>query len=415
MEKMKIITLKISSEQLEEASNLADQFNLDLVNLRELDEIESSNDEVVFLICDSFGVEIIDEIYHTGATAIFSGKKAVAELKEFLRPEKTLPLGILTNNITYNKDLQKIIPLWEQKETSLLLRGESGVGKTHLIKTLNHQLTPTSPIMMKNLSELNEETFHSELFGHVKGSFTGATNDKTGLIEKSHGGILFLDEIATLSLKQQKALLKVLEEKEFTPLGANKKIKISFKLICATCENLEQLVETGKMRKDFYFRIRGQEVNIPPLSERPEDIELLLNSLISKSSKKLHFTKEAKSLLQKHQFNGNLRELKNIYNILLSRKNTRICDKDINDVINQKTDSYKEKSFTNHYKREDNEKLPDFINRIQMEEFKRVSNETDKGTNQLCRLLGISKSVYYRLLEQCQTNVHTKQCLELVK
>ncbi len=146
----------------------------------------------------------------------------------------------------------------------ILITGETGTGKTYLAKMIHEMSGAQLPFIQVNCSEFTETLLESELFGHVRGAFTGAIKDKKGLIELADGGILFLDEIATMSSSLQKKLLKALEEKEFTPVGAEKKIHSNFRLISATCENLKAKVDKGEFRQDLYFRIEGFNINLMP-------------------------------------------------------------------------------------------------------------------------------------------------------
>src|SRR5205814_7066939 len=142
--------------------------------------------------------------------------------------------------------------------------------------------------------ELAESLLESELFGYEKGAFTGANKTKKGMLELAHGGILFLDEIATMSLSMQKKLLKAIEEKSFYPLGSEKLVHSEFRLISATCEDLKRKIESGDMRSDFFFRIEGFNVILKPLRERKDDLNTLITHFIKKGERRIVFDSGAK-------------------------------------------------------------------------------------------------------------------------
>ena len=166
--------------------------------------------------------------------------------------------------------------------------------------------------MELNCSQFSDELIASELFGHKKGSFTGANENKIGLLEKADNGIIFLDEIHALSVRSQKTLLKAIEEKEFYPVGSNKPVKSNFRVISATCENIQELISSGKFRNDLFARISTFQINLLPLRERKEDIDLLFEYFISKYLVQVLITTEAKALLRNYSWPRNTREIQDL-------------------------------------------------------------------------------------------------------
>jgi DNA-binding NtrC family response regulator len=202
-------------------------------------------------------------------------------------------------------------------DATVLIRGESGTGKELIAQTIHaNSKRRYFPIVPVNCGALPETLLESELFGHEKGAFTGAQYRRKGKIEMANGGTLFLDEVGTISPRTQVDLLRVLESKEFTRLGGSKPIKVEFRVVCATNQNLEKLVEEGEFREDLYFRLNVVTVSIPPLKERLEDIPPLAQHFLSKYSLQMNrpfegFDPKAMDMLVRYGWPGNVRELAN--------------------------------------------------------------------------------------------------------
>lgn len=203
-------------------------------------------------------------------------------------------------------------------ESSVLLRGESGTGKEVLARVL-HENSPRAgkPMIRVHCASLSPSLLESELFGHVKGAFTGAHQDREGRFEAAHGGTLFLDEIGDISLETQIKLLRVLQERCFEPVGSVRTIHVDVRLITATHQNLEQLIEEGKFREDLFYRLNVISMELPPLRERREDIVELalhfLNRTARQMGKPLTLMEEAAlTVLENYDWPGNIRELENV-------------------------------------------------------------------------------------------------------
>ncbi len=203
-------------------------------------------------------------------------------------------------------------------DSTVLITGQSGTGKELVAKAIHkNSLRCDKPFVAVDCTSLVENLLESELFGHVKGSFTGAVQTKVGLFKVADGGTLFLDEISNISLATQGKLLRVLQEFKITPIGGTKLIPIDIRLITATNRDLNDLVNEGLFRQDLYFRLNIIPVNLPPLVEREGDLPLFISHFLKQFSeemgKDIHgISPAAMSILERHPFTGNVRELENI-------------------------------------------------------------------------------------------------------
>ena len=214
------------------------------------------------------------------------------------------------------KNVLDIINIVAKTNSTVLLRGESGTGKELFAQTI-HELSPRhdKPFVKLNCAALPETVLESELFGHEKGAFTGATNQRAGRFELAHGGTLLLDEIGEISAAFQAKLLRVLQEGEFERVGGNKTLKVDVRLICATNRDLEEAVRKGEFRADLYYRISVVPVTLPPLRERPGDIPRLADEFLKRfnrqNNRQLSFSGSSLDLISRCYFPGNVRELEN--------------------------------------------------------------------------------------------------------
>ena len=225
----------------------------------------------------------------------------------------------IANVVGHSKRMQDVLAQVHQAATgrsTVLIRGESGTGKEALAGAL-HYLSARSkgPFVKINCAALPESLLESELFGHEKGAFTGATHERKGRFEMAHGGTLFLDEIGTISPSFQAKLLRVLQEKELERVGGQKTIKVDVRVVAATNANLEEEVTKGNFRADLYFRINVVSIFLPPLRERKEDIPFLVEHFLHKfnqeNDKSIQMTPEALQTLMRCSWPGNVRELEN--------------------------------------------------------------------------------------------------------
>ena len=213
-----------------------------------------------------------------------------------------------------------------------MILGESGSGK-ELAARLIHQRSDRSdgPFIEMNCAAIPMELIESELFGHIKGSFTGAHENRAGKFELADGGTLFLDEIADMSLATQAKVLRVLQEQRFQPIGGSKTIHADVRVIAATNKDLEAEIEAGNFREDLFFRLNVIPLRVPPLRERVEDIPELCQFFIGQFAKAygrpaISFTNEALRLLQRYPWPGNIRELRNVIERLIIMSRHEVLD-----------------------------------------------------------------------------------------
>ncbi len=235
---------------------------------------------------------------------------------------KALGEKIERDFIGESKKIQEVFGLAltasEFPDTNVLITGESGTGKENIARIIHYSSKRKDNIFCAvNSSAITESLLESEFFGHKKGSFTGAINDKKGFFEVSDQGTLFLDEIADMPFSLQAKILRAIEEKKITRVGETEQIKVNFRVIAATNHDIDQLVSEKKFRLDLIHRLNTLHINIPPLRERKEDVEPLLNHFVSEFSVRMNkpnlkIDKNLVGMLKKYQFPGNVRELKNM-------------------------------------------------------------------------------------------------------
>jgi transcriptional regulator with PAS, ATPase and Fis domain len=213
------------------------------------------------------------------------------------------------------KETFALIDKVAKTDANILILGENGTGKELVARAIHQKsLRKDASFVSVDMGAITETLFESELFGHKKGSFTDAREDRSGRFELANGGTLFLDEIGNLSMALQSKLLTALQSRQVTRIGANQPMEVDIRLICATNMPLHQMVAEGKFRQDLLYRINTVEINIPPLSDRIDDIPMLANHFLNYYSKKyrkevLSITPEAMNKLKKYAWPGNVREL----------------------------------------------------------------------------------------------------------
>ena len=259
----------------------------------------------------------LDAVLHR-VRKVLEGQRLVAEnraLRDALRGRYRLE-GIITES----GKMQEVLSLVHRvapSSATVLIRGESGTGKELIAQAIHYQSGRSGkPLVRVNCAALPETLLESELFGHVKGAFTGAVTDRPGRFEAAHGGTIFLDEIGDVPTGVQAKLLRVLQEREVERLGSNRTIKVDVRLIAATNQDLEAAVRERRFREDLYFRLNVFPILIPPLHERRQDIVPLLEHFLRKyaaENKKVirGLTRDARDALLKYDYPGNVRELEN--------------------------------------------------------------------------------------------------------
>ena len=223
----------------------------------------------------------------------------------------------IIGNSDVMQTLRQSIAKFARSQAPVFIKGESGTGKELVARQIHHQGSRAqAPFIAVNCGAIPSELMESEFFGHIKGSFTGATNDNQGLFRAAKGGTLFLDEIADLPLSMQVKLLRVIQEKSVRPVGSQQEENIDVRIISASHKDLDAMVKQGIFRQDLYYRINVIGVIVPPLDKRSEDIALLTNHLIKKynhdNGANLTIGPDALKSLKNYPFPGNVRELENI-------------------------------------------------------------------------------------------------------
>ena len=225
--------------------------------------------------------------------------------------------GIIGMNSILNRSLEKALRV-AVTDISVLVTGESGVGKENIPKII-HQYSHRkhAKYIAVNCGAIPEGTIDSELFGHEKGAFTGATTTRSGYFEVADGGTIFLDEVGELPLATQVRLLRVLETGEFLKVGSSKTQKTNVRIVAATNVQMRDAIQKGKFREDLYYRLSTVEINLPPLRDRKEDIPLLFRKFASDFAQKYHMptlrlNEDAQQILAQYNWNGNIRQLRNV-------------------------------------------------------------------------------------------------------
>ena len=261
-----------------------------------------------------------EKLYGT-ITSALQLRKSKLEVDRLKNTQKTLETDIDSKYENFLGDspaMQQVFSLIDKvapTDATVLILGENGTGKELAARALHKRSNRADKVFIKvDLGSISETLFESELFGHVKGAFTDAKEDKPGRFELASGGTLFLDEIGNLSLPLQAKLLSVLQQRKVSRVGSNKEIPIDIRLVCATNMPLYEMVDSGKFRQDLLYRINTVELNMPSLSERTEDIELLAAHFINVFGKKYNKDKvridaATMSKLKKYSWPGNIREL----------------------------------------------------------------------------------------------------------
>jgi DNA-binding NtrC family response regulator len=371
--------------------------------------------------------EYIQEAYEKGCedylSKPFEKESLSLVLRKFkvLRSENKLRNFFSKKYITQSEEFISSLQIIQEivaSEKPVFIKGATGTGKT-LISKLIHQLIFESEdrFIHLNCSEIPENLLESELFGHEKGAFSGAETSKKGKLELADGGTLFLDEIATMPMALQKKLLKAIDEKTFYPLGSEKERKSNFRLMSATCENLEQMVKDGQFREDLYFRIEGFNIDLPSLKDRPGDIELLLKHFLGRGKRRVVLSKEVKEKLSSYEWPGNIRELQKVIEILQAKCHGVIGLNDLPEHISKiaklstpqtfkKSESQVERNgfltsaqieFIRH------NGLKSFVEQVEEDAIKTIFNENEEKVRQTLGILKVSNSSFYRIMDRVKS------------
>ena len=279
-------------------------------------------------------------------------------------------------------------------DANILILGENGTGKELIARALHRRSERRDKVFINvDLGSINENLFESELFGHMKGSFTDAKSDRAGRFEIASGGTLFLDEIGNLPLNLQAKLLNVLQNREVTRVGSNKPYPIDIRLICATNLSISELVASNQFRQDLFYRINTVEINIPTLRERKEDIPLLSDYFLKIYSKKYNTKVKAISVntnskLEKYHWPGNIRELQHALERAIIMSDTEILQP--NDFLFSASDPTEDGLFFENYNLSNSEKII----------IQKAIAKHDGNISKAAKELGLTRASLYRRMEK---------------
>ncbi|MCS6857681.1 MAG: sigma-54 dependent transcriptional regulator [Sandaracinaceae bacterium] len=301
------------------------------------------------------------------------------------------------------EEIEKVAPT----RSRVLIIGESGTGK-ELVARAIHRLSPRAnqPFVKVNCAAIPSELIESELFGHEKGAFTGATSRKQGLFELAHRGTLFLDEIGDMSLSAQAKLLRVLQSGEFTRVGGERPISVDVRIIAATNKDLESAIEKGVFREDLYFRLNVIPIRTPPLRERPEDIPLLVAAFVQEFAKEhgippKPIDPEVFDVLAERSWPGNVRELRNLVERMLILSDERITIDDIPELPEQELRRLR-KLFPlpqPEHREHKRESLKSYRERAEREYILSTLREVDWNISKAALLLGVERTNLHKKLK----------------
>ncbi|MEK6554331.1 MAG: sigma 54-interacting transcriptional regulator [Bdellovibrionota bacterium] len=290
------------------------------------------------------------------------------------------------------QDLYSLLDKIKSADSTVLVQGENGTGKELIARAIHYNsMRKDKPFIIQNCSAFNDNLLESELFGHVKGSFTGAVKDKRGLFDMADKGTFFLDEIGDTSPQMQVKLLRVLQEGTFTPVGSVEPKRVNVRVLAATNKNLKEMVENGTFREDLYYRLNVINLFVPPLRERKEDIPLLVDFFLAKTAeqhgKKL-LVKRALEKLYDYAWPGNVRELQNEIErlVVISGTETKLMAEMLSPKILESSDKSKIQGSRIHGK------LKDALEELERELIREGLRRTGWNKSKLAKELGISRA-----------------------
>jgi two-component system response regulator AtoC len=326
-------------------------------------------------------------------------------------PSRSFRVGDIIGTGNEMREIFKTIGTVSQSRTTVLIQGESGTGKELIAKVIHHNTSPDEPFIAVNCSAIVETLLESELFGHEKGSFTGAIARKLGKFELARYGTVFLDEISEMSINLQAKLLRVLQEMEFERVGGKDKVKVNARIMTATNKDLKTMVNEGKFRDDLYYRLNIVAITIPPLRTRKQDIPPLIDYLLAKINLDLHkkiigASDEMMEIFMQYNWPGNIRELENLLvracvvakGQVLGKSDFPELGKDETAIILKGTRSDLDETAAIFKPSEPGKLLT--LDEVEERYIRKVIKETDKNKGAICEVLGISRPTFERKLEK---------------
>jgi len=393
--------------------------------LEVLKEIKRINHEIDVVIITAYGtIETAVEAIKVGAIDYITKPveleellillDRVAERRGLIRENELLKQELGKQGVTAEKIIYKSAQMVElinmasrvaASRASVLIQGESGTGK-ELLARLIHQLSPRvhKPIIVVNCGALQENLLESELFGHEKGAYTGASSRRIGRFEEADGGTLFLDEIGELSPSIQVKLLRFLQEREISRLGSNTNISVDVRIISATNRDLDTEVKEGTFREDLFYRLKVVTISIPPLRERKEDLPALIDHFMEKFAREngkniQGITAEARDLLLKYNYPGNVRELVNIMEraVVIAR----------DDYITVTDLPFKQDSFSDPQGKKSSGSLRESLEELEKHLISEAMDKAADNQTRAAEILGMSE----RMLRYKLKKYDFKKCL----
>lgn len=381
-----------------------------------LKKIKEFNPNIeVIIISDQSDIEVAVELLKHGAydylvkspdmhSRIFNNvnnvlkKSSLEERIEYLQNEVEQKFNFSNTIIGQSQAIKNIFALLKKASSSNInvsITGETGTGKELVAKAIHYNSDrKNKPFVAVNMSAIPKELIESELFGHEKGAFTGAIEKRKGKFLEAHGGTIFLDEIAEMDLSMQTKLLRVLQEREVTPVGSNVANKIELKLIIATHQNLKKLVDEKLFREDLFFRIMGLNIHLPPLRDREHDILLIAKHHIDEFCKSNQIppkslNEKACQKLMSYPFPGNVRELKAIIEVAVVLSDT-------NEILDEHI-MFQHTNFTNQLLTEELT-IREYTYKIIAAMLRKYNDDIPK----IAKILDISPATIYRILKEFQ-------------
>ena len=306
------------------------------------------------------------------------------------------------------RDIYSVVSRVAQSKATVLLRGESSTGKRMIAHAIHKadKIRKDRPFIEISCGALPREIIESELFGHTKGSFTGATNDRKGRFELANGGTILLDDIDTMPLDLQVKLLRVLQEKEFERIGDHKTIKVDVRIIVSTNQDLEKLIAEKKFREDLYYRVNVISINVPPLRSRKDDLRYLVEHFVriyvKENHKNIHsVSQDAFEALEQYNWPGNIRELENIIEraVILDTDNIIDCD-DFPSLITTSVPLDEKAAASKDLSSAMADCLKDALKEPEKVYIMRIMEETGWNKRKAAERLGINRTTLYNKLKK---------------
>ena len=364
-------------------------------------------------VAKPFNINEIEELVERAHRIPIEKKDASSVLKN-----DEITSELLTGQSKVMRDIYKAIGRVAETDLTVLIQGESGTGKELVARSIhNHSLRADQTFVAINCAAIPSELMESELFGHEKGAFTGATERKRGKLELASKGTLFLDEIGDMSVRLQSKLLRVLQERHFERLGGHELIKTNMRVIAATHQNLEILIKNSKFRTDLYYRLKVFPINISPLRERREDIPILVEHFLRKGSEEMAVGRkivdpEVMNILKYFDWPGNIRELENtvkslmITNITgtitldslpknLFKKQPRTGVNNLEEIVSEKMEIIVKDSI----EFEKHSLMAEVLNQIERPLLRAVLSQTKWNQQKASKILGINRNTLRKKIE----------------